>query len=430
MSEDNKKENNRFSAFENFSFRKVFRYNLLMLVIFLLLIGVSSFFLLSDQASKLIGGSKYNELSSNSGSARYTLIEKIKYFFSNENKEITEAKNTEVDENKKDIEEEGLSEGKALDGSSKSSGSGSSSSSSSQNEGVSFYQSGQKTNTESFKPELSSPGSYASGGQSQTSLSTFDTGSKANVRLGSTASKVVSATARGKNNTSAMDLLKSTYKATIFAARDASNDTARSWTAKAFDLNPEVKDTIEYDEKLRAKLDRINPNSIPAFLKDPSLDMESIKSLKPSDVPGLSSDEDKKEMDIDIDKFKSDFEKEEKKDENSMASLNPMFNFNMKGEETDEEIDQKSYSVNASNPKTATSPDGKVVQSPSSEPDLGSGISNVTTDEYGYIRVTGSDGTIQIFDPDSGKILGCEIPDAGMCTLPGNDGCPSDVYFV
>ncbi|MGC8727847.1 MAG: hypothetical protein ACP5SD_01130 [Elusimicrobiales bacterium] len=409
MSEDNKKENNRFSAFENFSFRKVFRYNLLMLVVFLLLIGVSSFFLLSDQASKLIGGSRYNELSSNSASPRYTLIEKIKYFFSNENKEITEAKNTELDENKKDIEDEGLSEGKALDGSSKSSGSGSSSSSSSQNEGVSFYQSGQKTNTESFKPELSSPGSYASGGQSQTSVSAFDTGSKANVRLGSTASKVVSATARAKNNTSAMDLLKSTYKATIFAARDASNDTARSWTAKAFDLNPEVKDTIEYDEKLRAKLDRINPNSIPAFLKDPNLDMESIKSLKPSDVPGLSSDEDKKGMDIDI---------------------NPMFNFNMKGEETDEEIDQKSYSVSASNPKTATSPDGKVVQSPSSEPDLGSGISNVTTDEYGYIRVTGSDGTIQIFDPDSGKILGCEIPDAGMCTLPGNDGCPSDVYFV
>jgi len=67
------------------------------------------------------------------------------------------------------------------------------------------------------------------------------------------------------------------------------------------------------------------------------------------------------------------------------------------------------------------------IEQPDSKASLGP---NVTTDEYGYIRVTQDDGSIQIFDPSTGGILGCENPDAGMCLMPGAEGCPSGIAFV
>jgi len=276
---------------------------------------------------------------------------------------------------------------------------------------------------------LNSPNAYSSGGASNTSASinSSETGVSSVSRfkgVGSGVAKIKNMDTKysfskpvGKNSNSALDMLKSTYKTTLYAARDASNDTARQWTAKAFDLAGDIQTAIEYDEKLRSKIDRINPNAIPAFLKDPSLDSEEMKSLKEASVPGFSKDDEETEkLKDEMNSEMSDMVKNAMKNA-AKSSLNPMFNFWVNAQEnnTDKnEPDNKGYSV----------------ESPSSTPSLGNSTSNVTVDEYGYIRVDNG-GVIQIFDPNSGKILGCEMPSEGMCALPGsNEKCPADLYFV
>ena len=52
---------------------------------FFLIVGILSVFVLSDEAYKLVGGSKYNELvSSGDKKISFSIFEKIKYIFSDE----------------------------------------------------------------------------------------------------------------------------------------------------------------------------------------------------------------------------------------------------------------------------------------------------------------------------------------------------------
>ncbi len=434
-----KKEENRFTKIENFSFKRIFKYSkysILILVFFLFFIGIASLFFLSNEASKLAGGGINKEIVSYSKSSRFNLIEKLKYSIS----KIFEKNQSSKSEYSENNENEGENTFDADKKSSSLTAKGYGDKNSGGKYGsqlrTGYYNAGQRSLTEALKAELSSLESYLSGSQSQTSLSKFGSEGKGNIKINSSSARSSSNKPSGESGKSALELLKSTYKTSLFAARDASNDTARAWTNKTFDLAAVPDKNIEYDEKLRASLDRINPNAIPAFLKDPSLNSESMRSLKASDVPELSSDEeDKWKLEMNFDKLQKMMEEEDDNEKNNQSlNLNPLFNGLTKNdeekEESEQEIDQKSYSVNPSKPDTATSPEGKVVESPSTPPDLKESISNVTTDEYGFIRVTQDDGSVQIFDPNTGKILGCEIPSEGMCVLPGNGGCPSDVYFT
>lgn len=433
---NDEKEKKLIYALENFSFKKVFKYNFIIFISIFLFLGVASYFVLSSQGSKLAGGSKYSELSSSYTSGeRFSLIKKIKVFFS-EDKDISVANNSEKsdDEDLYMSDSSEVSNNISAGASSTSAGKGGYNTASNKYAQANAYNSSNSnmSNISRLSSELSSINAAVGSGGSSTSLQSFDSNSRARVGVRSAnGQKVTAALPRGKSEGSAMELLKNTYKATLYAARDASNDTARSWTGKAFDLTPMIQDTIEYSEEMRAKLDKINPNSIPAFLRDPSLDIDSIRTLKDANVPGLSSDEDKiaKAMD-EINDAKKNFENNDKKNLlNNLASINPMYNMG-NDDSTDEEIDNQSYRVNPTTPKTATSPEGKVVTPASSEPEIGEGTSVLSTDEYGYIRLTDDSGNVQIFDPNSGKILGCENPAAGMCLMPGADGCPADIYFV
>ncbi|MDO8803171.1 MAG: hypothetical protein Q7R35_01960 [Elusimicrobiota bacterium] len=83
---------------------------------------------------------------------------------------------------------------------------------------------------------------------------------------------------------SVMDSLKGAFKATFYGARNASHDSARGWVAKAFDGSAEATTAIEYDENMRAKLDKINPDSIPKFLRDQDVSAAEAKRLEISDV--------------------------------------------------------------------------------------------------------------------------------------------------
>ena len=423
-------------AFENFSFKKAFKYNFWILIVFFIFIGIFSIFVLSDQAYKLVGGKRYNELISGSGGKiSFSIFEKVKYIFSNEYEKekmiaeklnesgidvFGESENSDF-ENKGDVSSNynianyGDLQKKGLTGS-----------------GIPYRP------NRNISSSLNPPDTYLSGSHSNTSasintqsssISAFSTSKSGVAKIKTMDTKFSLSKPTGRNsNNSALDLLKNTYKTTLQAARDASNDTARAWTAKAFDLAGDIKTTLEYDEKLRTKLDKINPNAIPAFLKDPSLDASSLRTLGEADVPSLSKEDKEKGMEINFD-FNNKFSEEEEEESNNLTKnfINPLLNF---GGNTRNNSEDEALSIDPKDPTKATDKEGNVIELPSSQPNLGSSTPKVTTDEYGYIRVDNGD-VIQIFDPNSGKILGCEMPNEGMCVLPGaNQQCPSDLYFV
>ncbi len=419
---------NMYSAIEGFSFKKILRYRFFLLLLFFLFTGITAYLVLTAEAEKLAGGKRYTELSSSSSRLSFSLIEKLKYAaslvaekFQSSSSSLSN-KNEENNKNEKD----GVEYNEENSGFEKTTNSGYGRGGDVRDKSMQYLASASGGNyrKNSLESELAHINERISGeGVSKTSLSTFDSYSSPKVKISESKANVgVSYGKKGENDKAALSLLKSTFKTTVMAARDASNDTARAWTSKSFDYAPDIKQTIEYDEKLRTSLDRINPNSIPAFLKDPTLDPENMKSLKVSDVPGLSSEEEEKN--------------EQTKDKDFLANLadiNPLYSMQSTDKDhklSESEIDNQSYSVNPQNPNVATSPKGDVITKPSQPPDLGNEILTTTTDEYGYIRVTGSDGVIHIFDPNTGKIVGCEDPNVGMCLLPGAGSCPAELYFV
>jgi len=128
--------------------------------------------------------------------------------------------------------------------------------------------------------------------------------------------------------TSVLSALRSAFKANLYGARLASGDAAKNWIAKAFDANPDSEYSLEYDEKVKSKLDRINPGSIPKFLRDQDINASEAKSLGVSDV-------NKPEMDKDATKesLKGDKDYQSKKSSQDLAKalFNPMGPFSSGG---------------------------------------------------------------------------------------------------
>jgi hypothetical protein len=381
-------------ALENFSFKKAFKYNLWILVLFFFIIGILSVFVLSDEAYKLVGGNRYNELVRDSGkNIKFSVFEKIKYLFSDEE---TKEKMIAEKLGGKGIDKEGDfdKEKDVLEGKSGVGG---------QDDSYNGVDRGYLAGggemayrpRSSMNASLNSPNTYLSGGASNTSASinSSESGVSSVSRfkgVGSGVAKIKNMDSKysfskpvGKNSNSALDMLKNTYKTTLYAARDASNDTARQWTAKAFDGAGDIKSSLEYNEKLKSKLDRINPNAIPAFLKDPSLDSEEMKSLKEASVPGFSKDDEETEkLKDEMKNEMSDMIKNAMKDA-AKSALNPMFNF---GENT--------------------------ISNQNEEKNLGEGVSSSE-----LIEVE-TNGMTKYYNKD-GKLLGCYMPDIGVCALPG-----------
>lgn len=104
-----------------------------------------------------------------------------------------------------------------------------------------------------------------------------------------------SETARGiprqAGRSSVMEGMKGAFKATLYGARLSSKDAARSWTARAFDGSVEAAIAIQYDEEMR-KLDKVNPDSIPGFLRDQDLSAAGAKTLSASEVAKPKIDKD------------------------------------------------------------------------------------------------------------------------------------------
>jgi hypothetical protein len=89
-----------------------------------------------------------------------------------------------------------------------------------------------------------------------------------------------------------LDALKGTFRASYYGARLASKDAARGWIARTFDATPEADTAIEYDPAMRAELDRINPDSIPKFLREQDLSAAEAKTLATTEVSKPKMDKD------------------------------------------------------------------------------------------------------------------------------------------
>lgn len=199
-----------------------------------------------------------------------------------------------------------------------------------------------------------------------------------------------------------LDALKGAFRASFYGARLASQDAAKVWIAKSFDASPEAETSIRYDEKMKAQLDVVNPNSIPNFLRDQNVSAAEAKTLAASQVGDPSMDKEGTKEALDGDK---DYQKNKTAADLAKSVINPLFagmgNLGSDG------------GTSPADPASA-GPTARGAQDPNADPSLGN------VDEFGNTTLPGADGTNYIFDPD-GKLLGCD--NGSMCIMPGGDGC-------
>lgn len=399
---EEKEEERKKGAAVAFTRGKYWKAQLLILFIFLSGFAFLAYFMLGKQAHKLIGADSYSELSRNSYGEKSIVKKIISYFTGEESASVEKRSGDGFSFENSSV---------AAAGSLEQGVSGQDTQSSSNQ--VTFASQGSSLSSGSrLASSLSGSLASASSGKSKTELSNFSGDSKNLAVKVSAAEKAnfKNGLAR-QQRPSALDALKGAWKASLYGARLSSQDAAKSWTARAFDSSPESESSIQYDERMKAKLDRLNPNAIPQYLKDQNIEMDALSSAKPSDVPEFDKDNSKKEKELNASR-----EMREKLAEQMSSGLfNSMYGNSSDNSQESESKDDDSLVSSLG------------IDKPESKASLGS---TVTTDEYGYIRVTQDDGTIQIFDPDSGAILGCESSDAGMCYMPGAENCPSGLYFV
>jgi|GEM_PF-1202964 len=194
---------------------------------------------------------------------------------------------------------------------------------------------------------------------------------------------------------SVMESLKGAFKATFYGARLSSQDSAKSWIARSFDGSAESTTAIEYEEKMRSKLDKVNPGSIPNFLRNQDVSADDAKRLTVSDVakPELDKEGTKDALAAD-----DAYQKKKLANDFSSSMINGLF-AGISGTGSSKEVpDDYSYLDNGGDPESFT-----MFADPEDEQYL--------QDEelQDYIDTNGFGGE-----------CGCSA-DAPCCCLPGND---------
>lgn len=248
---------------------------IVFLLIFLAGGGIYFAIVSGKAAHKLVGGDSYTDLSSGAKHGFFgdAVVKFMNYFAAEENAQTA----NQTGAGKNDFSSENQAEKNALDNldSADASGTGSDGSQgvgSAKQAGLGSRSSTGAGSMQRLIPKSSSVLADA-GGKPQTSgLGSFGGASAGRPSFERTdsrqtrASKPVSGTKHA-----ALEGLKGAYKANLYGARIASNDAARNWTARSFDGASEASSAIKYDEKMKRELDRINPNSIPQYLRDQDL---------------------------------------------------------------------------------------------------------------------------------------------------------------
>lgn len=197
-----------------------------------------------------------------------------------------------------------------------------------------------------------------------------------------------------------LESLRSAFRASVYGARTASQDSAKGWIARSFDATPEATTTVQYSAKMKAELDTVNPNSIPHFLRDQDLSAAGAKTLTASPVskPGL---------DEEATKLAAEKAAKENPGEDLFSSM-----FGSFGSKKDKPAE----------PAVNPADDGEMnnLSDPDADPNLreDGGI----VDEYGYISYGDPNGFQTIFD-SNGNQLGCTDNAKGFCIPFGAPGC-------
>ncbi|MHB0996966.1 MAG: hypothetical protein ACYC2I_11405 [Elusimicrobiales bacterium] len=240
-------------------------------------------------------------------------------------------------------------------------------------------------------------------------------GSKVEMQPGSVASNIVqvqkeakAAAPRQAGKGGVMEALKGAFRASLYGARVASQDSAKSWVAKAFDASEEPTTAIEYDAKMKKELDVVNPNSIPKFLREQDVSAAEAKTLTAAKVSKPEVDKDGTKKALQEDK---EYQAKNMAKQATDGVLNGLFS----GVANNGSDDGEDYS--ADDP-----------ENPASQGQPPAGLMSLyNTDEYGNTIVPGENGMSYIFGPDGG-ILGCDDSNAGMCLIAGaSDQCSADL---
>jgi len=304
--------------------------------LFLFLAGGGYYALTSmgKEAQKLAGGDSYNQLSSNSAAYSRGSLEKADNYFSSDEEDPLSAR-AEVAASASAADKRRALEARALADSGGGAGSGFASVAGGGGEGGEEYsaQAG-AARRGAFEGKLEARISGLSGqrgGGAAKSSAGFNRGGEqsaggAGVTVGRPS--VQRETGAGAPQKAApggvLSALRGAFRASLYGARIASKDSARHWLSRTFDASSDVNTSLEYDEKMKASLDRIDPNSIPKFLRDQDITASDAKSLGVAEVG-------KPKMDVEGTKeaLKNDKDYQSRKMMQDMASaaMNPLGNF-------------------------------------------------------------------------------------------------------
>ncbi len=205
---------------------------------------------------------------------------------------------------------------------------------------------------------------------------------------------------KGGPKPSVLEALKSAFKVNLYGARLASQDSAREWISRTFDANPGSRYSLDYpDEQMKAKLDRMNPDSVPHYLRDQSLDAAGARSLGASDVDKPDFDKDGTK-----DALKGDKKYQSEKDSQDLAKalFNPLGPFG------------GGSGGNPADPEDPAGPTGK--SWPPSSDDGGNGVYSDPEDEQTLNDIAIED---YVATEGYGAECGCTA-EAPCCCLPPN----------
>lgn len=242
---------------------------------------------------------------------------------------------------------------------------------------------------------FSGPGAAASKTSSPAGVEAFQGGGTSSVGKPSTQRETTAGAPRKGGSTGVLDSLKGGFRSSLYGARVASHDSARSWIAKIFDATPDYDTAIQYDETMRSKLDKINPNSIPKFLREQDISASEAKTLAVSEVgkPEIDNGDTKEAQAADT--------KKKAAADLTSGLLNSLFSG----------LGSSLGGAGATDPTSRMN-----TSSPDSDPSL------TNVDEFGNTTITGPDGLGRIYSQE-GDLLGCEDSTAGMCLMAGAGAC-------
>lgn len=303
--------------------------------LFLFLAGGGYYALTSmdKEAQKLAGGDSYNQLSANSAAYSKGSLEKADNYFSSDEEDPLSARSevpasASAEERRRAIAARGMaaSGGGAGSGSAGYAGGGADGEEGSPQAGAARRGAFEGK----LEARISGLGGLRGAGAPKSSSGFNPGGEQSAGGAGVTAGRpsVQRETAAGAPKKGApggvLSALKGAFRASLYGARIASKDSARHWMTRTFDGTGDVNTSLEYDEKMKASLDRIDPNSIPKFLRDQDITASDAKSLGVAEVGKPSIDvEGTKEA------LKNDKDYQAKKMAKDMASaaMNPIGNF-------------------------------------------------------------------------------------------------------